>query len=93
MGISRQRVAQKIIDYLHHRITLSDLIDWAESVMMEGDFDERDRELLRDIVSRIGLADVQNFSITWEDWENFLSGLGYRVSVTVFEAPAMADSH
>lgn len=93
MKVSRQKVAQKIIDYFHHRITLGDLVDWAESAMMEGDFDERDVELLRDIVARIGLADVRNFGITWEDWEDFLSRLGYRVSVTVFEVPAMADSH
>lgn len=92
MRISRQKVAQKIIDYLHHRITLDELVDWAESAMMEGDFEEQDMELLRDIVSRIGLADVPNFGITWESWEDFLSRLGYRVSITVFEVPAMADS-
>ncbi|MBC7226843.1 MAG: hypothetical protein H5T61_06365 [Thermoflexales bacterium] len=92
MRISRQKVAQKITDYLYHRITLDELVDWAESAMMEGEFEEQDTELLRDIVSRIGLADVQNFGITWENWEEFLSRLGYRVRVTVFEAPAMAES-
>ncbi len=93
MKISRQRVAQKIIDYLLHRTTLAELVDWAESAMMEGDFEEKDVELLREIVGRMGLADVRAFGITWEDWEDFLSRLGYRVSVTVFEVPAMADSH
>jgi len=92
MKVSRQRVAQKIIDYLYHRITLSDLVDWAESVMMEADFEERDIELLRDIIGRIGLADVRAFGITWEDWEDFLSRLGYRISITVSEAPALAES-
>jgi hypothetical protein len=91
MKVSRQRVAQKIIDYLYHRITLSDLVDWAESVMMEADFEERDIELLRDIIGRIGLADVRAFGITWEDWEDFLSRLGYRISITVSEAPALAE--
>ncbi len=91
MKVSRQRVAQKIIDYLYHRITLSDLVDWAESAMMEADFEERDIELLRDIIGRIGLADVRAFGITWEDWEDFLSRLGYRISITVSEAPALAE--
>ncbi|MGB9776982.1 MAG: hypothetical protein ACPLYD_06585 [Anaerolineae bacterium] len=92
MRISRQQVAQKIIDYLHHRITFAELVDWAESAMMEADFDEKDADLLKTIVARIGLADVRAFGITWEDWEDFLSRLGYRVSVTIFEVPAMADS-
>jgi hypothetical protein len=91
MKVSRQRVAQKIIDYLYHRITLADLVDWAESAMMEADFEERDVELLRDIIGRIGLADVRAFGMTWEDWEDFLSRLGYRISITVSEAPALAE--
>jgi len=91
MKVSRQRVAQKIIDYLYHRITLSDLVDWAESAMMEADFEERDTELLRDIIGRIGLADVRAFGMTWEDWEDLLSRLGYRISITVSEAPALAE--
>jgi cobyrinic acid a,c-diamide synthase len=91
MKVSRQRVAQKIIDYLNHRITLADLVDWAESAMMEADFEERDVELLRDIIGRIGLADVRAFGMTWEDWEDFLSRLGYRISITVSEAPVLAE--
>ncbi len=90
MKITRQKVAQKLIDYLHHRITLTELVDWAESAMMEADFEEQDLEILRDIVSRVGLADVRAFGITWEDCEGFLSRLGYRVSITVLETPVMA---
>jgi hypothetical protein len=48
-------------------------VDWAESTMMEADFDERDYEILRDIVSRLGLADVKAFGMTWEDCEGFLA--------------------
>jgi len=91
VAISIQNVAQKLIDYLHHRITLTELVDWAESAMMEADFDARDFETLRDIVSRLGLADVKAFGMTWEDCEGFLSRLGCRVSVMVSEAPAMAS--
>ena len=90
MKITRQKVAQKLIDYLQHRTTLADLVDWAELAMMEADFEEQDLEILRDIVSRVGLADVRAFGITWEDCEDFLSWLGYRVSITVLETPVMA---
>ena len=92
MKISREEVAQKLIDYLHHRITLAELVDWAESAMMEADFDERDYETLRDIVSRLGLADVKAFGMTWEDCKDFLSQLGYQVRVVISEAPAVTSA-
>jgi hypothetical protein len=88
MKITRQKVAQKLIDYLHHRITLTELVDWAESAMMEADFEEQEFGMLREIVGRVGLADVRAFGMSWEDCEDFLSQLGYRVSVKVSEAAA-----
>ncbi len=81
MKITRKDVAQKIIDYLHHRITLAELVDWAEYIMMEGDFESHDFETLRDIISKLGLADVKAFGMTWEDCEYFLSRLGYQSRV------------
>lgn len=92
MKVTRQGVTQKIVDYLSHRITLAELVDWAERVMMEGDFDEQDLETLRHVVSRLGLADVRAFGLTWDDCEDFLSRLGYRVNVAVVEATAMAPA-
>ena len=90
MKVTRRKVAQKITDYLYHRITLAELVNWAECVIMDGDFDERDFETLRYVVSRVGLADVKAFGMTWEDCEDFLSRLGYRASVAISEIPAMA---
>ena len=90
MKITRQKVGQKLIDYLYHRITLAELVDWAESAMMDADFEEKDFEIVRDIVSRVGLGDVKAFGITWEDCEDFLSQLGYRLSVKVSETRAVA---
>ncbi|MDH4135563.1 MAG: hypothetical protein OEW09_02445 [Anaerolineae bacterium] len=92
MKISREEVAQKLIDYLHHQITLAELVDWAESTMMEADFDERDYETLRDIISRLGLADVKAFGMTWEDCEDFLSRLGYQAKFVISEAPVVAST-
>ena len=65
-------------------------MDWAESAMMEGDFEEQDLEMLRDIVSRVGLSDVKAFGMTWEDCEGFLSRLGYQVSISISESVATA---
>jgi hypothetical protein len=83
--ITRQDVAQKLIDYLQHRIALSELVDWAETALMEADLAESDREVLRDILARLGLADVRAFGLSWEDCEGFLKRLGYRVHLQVSE--------
>ena len=91
MKITRKDVARKIADYLHHRITLAELVDWAESMMMEADFESHDFDALRDVVSRLGLADVKAFGMTWEDCEYFLSRLGYQARVVVTDGSAMAS--
>ncbi len=40
-------------------------------------------ERIRDVVARLGLADVRAFGLTWEDCEQFLESLGYSARVEV----------
>ena len=89
MIITRQNIAQKLIDYLCHRITLVELVNWAEMSMMEADFEEHDYETLRDITGRLGLVDVKMFGISWEDCEGFLHKLGYRIDLKITEIKAV----
>jgi hypothetical protein len=84
--ITRNTVASQLRDYLQHRISRAALVDWTEHAMMEEDFDELDVEMIRDITSRLGLADVREFGLTWEDCEGFLSRLGYRTKIDVVRA-------
>jgi len=83
MKITRQIAADKIADYLHGKLTQTDLVDWAERAMMDADFDEADTDLLTDIVGRLGVADVAEFGLRWQDCEEFLRRLGYRAKVIV----------
>ena len=83
MKITRQTVADKITDYLHGKLSQAELVDWAERAMMDGDFDEADIDLLADVVGRLGLADVAEFGLRWQDCEEFLRRLGYRAKVIV----------
>ena len=53
---------------------------------MEEEFDPDNLDTLRNIVSRLGLADVRAFGLTWEDCESFLRDLGYHVHVEVTAA-------
>ena len=86
MEINRKMVADQLTRYLQQQITLAELVDWAESAMMEGEFVEEDFELIRDVITRIGVADVRAFGLTWEDCQNLLTKLGYQAQVTVYAA-------
>ena len=81
--ITRQIVADKITDYLHGKLSQAELVDWAERAMMDADFDETNMDVLSDIIGRLGLADVAEFGLRWQDCEEFLRRLGYRARVIV----------
>lgn len=81
--ITGRIVAEKLTAYLQHELSLGALVDWAEKAMLDGEFAEEDYETIRDIVSRLGVADVKTFGLTWEDCEQFLGELGYSVRVEV----------
>jgi hypothetical protein len=81
--ITRQNVASKIIDYLYRRISLEELVSWAEDAMMEEQFEDPG---LQDIVARLGLADVAAFGLRWDDCQDYLNRLGYRVQIQVSQA-------
>ena len=84
MLVTKQTAAQKLTAYLHHELSLAQLVDWAESAMLDGEFAEQDVEALRFVVSCLGVADVRAFGLTWEDCESLLERLGYRTRVEVF---------
>jgi len=84
--ITRSTLASQLRDYLQHRITRAALVDWAEHAMMQEEFDGPDLDTIRDITSRLGLADVREFGLTWEDCEGYLSRLGYKAKVDVVRA-------
>jgi hypothetical protein len=83
MKITRQIAAEQITGYLHGKISQAEPVDWAERAMMDAEFDEADTEVLSDIIGRLGLADVAEFGLRWQDCEEFLRPLGYRAKVIV----------
>jgi hypothetical protein len=83
MTITKQTVAKQIAAYLHREISLAQLVYWAENALSEGEFDECEREPLRYVIARLGVADVRAFGLTWEECEQLLERLGYRARVDV----------
>ena len=86
MLITKQTVAEKLAAYLHHDITVAQLVDWAENTIMEGEFEHRSASVLSSVVSRLGVADVRAFGLTWEDCEQLLKQLGYSARVDIVTA-------
>jgi cobyrinic acid a,c-diamide synthase len=83
MTITKKTVADKIAAYLHHEITLAQLVDWAENALMDGELAEGDAHTLSTVLARLGVADVRAFGLAWEDCEELLNKLGFSPRVEV----------
>lgn len=81
--ITRQTVVDKLAAYLRHELTLPTLVTWAETALMEGEFDPQHFGEIRDAVARLGVADVRAFGLTWEDCEQLFQQLGYSARVHI----------
>ncbi len=83
MTITKELTRNKILAYLNQTITLPQLVDWAENALYadEDELAAQDAELLRDIIARLGVADVREFGLTWADCSHFLTQLGYQAQV------------
>ena len=86
MTITKQIVAGKIAAYLHHEITLAQLVDWAEAALVDAQLDEHDPQILASVIGRLGVADMRAFGLAWEDCEELLRKLGFTPRVEVVAA-------
>lgn len=83
MTISRNQLAEQILSYLQQSITLNELVDWAENAFAEGEPEEAYFEQISEVISRLGLADVNAFGLSLQDCEQMLNKLGYRADIKV----------
>jgi len=65
MTITKKTVADKIAAYLHHEMTLAQLVDWSENILMDGKLASRDAGAISSVIARLGVADVRAFGLTW----------------------------
>jgi len=85
MIVTKKILAEMLMQYINREMALSGLVDWAENMLMEADFDEKSFELVRDIVARLGLADVREFGLSWDDCYDYLHKLGYGIRMELME--------
>lgn len=81
MIVTKQLLAINLLSYLQHKTTLNDLVNWAEDALMEGNIQGEEPEVVRDILARLGLADVKVFGLLWDDCYEFMQKLGYVLKI------------
>lgn len=80
--ITKQIVARQLQQYMDGRLSQEDLIEWAETAMMQDEpIAEPDAATIADILSKLGLADVREFGLTWQSIREMLDHLGFSARV------------
>jgi len=80
MAITRQIVADRIGSFLQNQLSLAELVDWAESAIMDEEFES---DVVRDVVATLGVADMRAFGLTWEECQRILRDLGFAARVEI----------
>ena len=85
MVVSETLLVDMLLKYINRGIGLPNLIDWAEDMIWDAEIEDNGYETIKDILARIGLADVREFGLTWDDCYDYLQKLGYDVKVELSE--------
>lgn len=82
--MTRQMVLEKLNAYLNHRLSLAELVDWAENTLIEPNIpDDEDADTLMDVLMYLGAADSRGFPLTWDVLTGFVEQLGGRIHASV----------
>ncbi len=82
--ITRQTVLERINAYLNQQLSLSELVDWAETILIEPNIPEdEDVDTLMDVLMYLGAADTRGFPLTWDVLNEFVERLGGRIHASV----------
>ena len=79
MQITKDLLCGKIIAYLNRRISIKIIVDWAETAMIESDYEEKYFEEIADTLAKIGLIDVKNFELPIAFYLNTLAKFKYKI--------------
>jgi hypothetical protein len=83
MLITKETLTDMIVKYLNRKIDKVELVDWAEDMICNGEIVEERSNLIMEILGRLGLSDVKEFGLSWDDCYDYLQKLGHKVTVMV----------
>ena len=67
MVVIKRAIAEILIKCINKEIDLSTLAAWVKDMIKKADFENGSFEFIRGILARIGLADVREFDLKWDD--------------------------
>jgi hypothetical protein len=79
--ITRKNIADTLLSYLHHNISLKELVHWSETQILNRDYETGYEDAIRNALGRLGAADVLAFGLLWEDCEQIMYSLGYKLNI------------
>ncbi len=80
----RKALLEKLLSYVRHETTLSELVDWAENTIMDGELDLNDDvETMMDVLMYLAGADTRGFPLTRDVLTEFVEKLGGKMPVIV----------
>ena len=83
--VTKKIIADKILAYLQHQLSLSELVAWAENTLTLSQYYDDNKHTTRNTLAQLGLADVKNFGLDWEQCELLMHNLGYTLQVKALE--------
>ena len=79
--ITKQIIADQLLAYLQHCLSLPKMVDWAEQSLMDGCYEDDEAHTIINSLSQLGLADVKAFGLEWKDCETIMKKLGFKLEV------------
>lgn len=83
--ITKKIIADKLLAYLQHHISLADVVAWAEQSLLDAVYKDDSAHTIRNILAQLGTADVKAFGLYWKDCENIMERLGFKQEVKALE--------
>jgi hypoxanthine phosphoribosyltransferase len=86
--LMRSAILGKINEYLHRKIRLAELVDWAQTTLDQEELSSDDESLLRDLVNQAGDPESPASGLTFEEWSRLLRRLGQELRVSSGPLPS-----
>ena len=83
--ITKKTIAEKLLAYLQHRISLAEIVLFAEQALLDADYTDDSSHTIRNIFAQLGAADVKAFGLEWRDCESIMERLGFKLEVKALE--------
>ena len=83
--ITKKIIADKLLAYLQHKLSIDELTDWAEQSLLDSSYEDDNFHTIRNTLAKLGLADVKSFGLEWKDCEAIMEKLGFKLEVNALE--------